>query len=236
MLFGKDFDKIQVEVFGLTITEPNGFLTDTIMAVVSLILAYYVYRNKLSTPFLKYWFLFFLIYGISSFSGGLGHAFYSYWGVAGKFFNWISGIYAIYILELAMIKLVQPIEKRKLYEKLAFLKVSLVFIVFGTVCVTQPISENPSLAFLPIAFNTILGVILTVGVLGYHYSKLYHPDYKYFYYGVLIMVPSAAIFLGKINPHPWFDKNDLSHVLLTIGIIFFYIGINKTQYSVVKTT
>lgn len=234
MLIGKDFDKIQIDLFGLTITEPNGFLTDALMAVVSLILAYLVYRKKLSTPFLKYWFLFFLIYGISAFSGGLGHAFYLYWGVAGKFFNWITGIYAIYILELAMIKLVQPIEKRKLYEKLSLYKVILVLIVFTYVCFTQPISINPSLAFLPIAFNTIFGVILTVGFLGYRFSKMYDINYKYFYYGVLIMIPSAAIFLGKINPHPWFDKNDLSHILLTIGIVYFYLGIKKTQYKTVK--
>lgn len=234
MLIGKDFDKIQIDIFGLTITEPNGFLTDALMAVVSLILAYLVYRKKLSTPFLKYWFLFFLIYGISAFSGGLGHAFYLYWGVAGKFFNWITGIYAIYILELAMIKLVQPIEKRKLYEKLSLYKVILVLIVFTYVCFTQPISINPSLAFLPIAFNTIFGVILTIGFLGYRFSKMYDINYKYFYYGVLIMIPSAAIFLGKINPHPWFDKNDLSHILLTIGIVYFYLGIKKTQYKTVK--
>jgi hypothetical protein len=43
------------------------------------------------------------------------------------------------------------------------------------------------------------------------------------------MVPSAIIFLAKINPHPWFDKNDLSHVLLTIGIIYFYKGVQKTK-------
>jgi hypothetical protein len=41
------------------------------------------------------------------------------------------------------------------------------------------------------------------------------------------MLPASAIFLMKINLHQWFDKNDLSHVLMSAGIIYFYIGIAK---------
>jgi hypothetical protein len=31
-------------------------------------------------------------------------------------------------------------------------------------------------------------------------------------------------YLLKINPINWFDKNDVSHLFITIGIIYFYIG------------
>src|SRR5574343_52574 len=176
MLFGKDFEKISITIGNYHILEPNVFITDAIMAGVSLLLSFYIVKMRSKTEFSHYWFLFFFVYGISSFVGGLGHALFYYFGVPGKFFTWITGILSIYFIERA-----------------------------------------------------IIGVILSAGILGYRFSKSIHIDFKYFYYGVLIMVPSAVIFLAKINPHPWFDKNDLSHVLLTIGIIYFYIGIEKTK-------
>ena len=84
-----------------------------------------------------------------------------------------------------------------------------------------------TLPFLPIAINTMFGVVITVGVLGLIYRKKFSILYKYFYLGVLIMLPTAFIYLLKINLHPWFDKNDMSHVLLTFGIVYFFIGITK---------
>jgi hypothetical protein len=229
MLIGEDFEKIVIELFSWKIIEPNALITDTLLAVVSLFFAYLLYKNKPNTPFLTRWYNFFLVFGISSFSGGLGHSFYLYWGVAGKFFNWISGIIAIYILEQTMQTLLEKDSKYNIYQFLLKLKLLLTVVAFTAVCITQPIQLKPQLAFLPIALNTFLGVILTVGFLGYKFSKTLDVNYKYFYFGVLIMLPSAVIFFFKINLHPWFDKNDLSHVLFAMGICFFYWGIVKTS-------
>jgi hypothetical protein len=229
MLIGEDFEKLLIEVFGWKIIEPNALITDTLMAVVSLIFAYSLYKKKPNTPFLSRWYYFFLIFGISSFSGGLGHSFYLYWGVAGKFFNWVSGIIAIYILEQAMLTLLQKDSKYKVYQRLLKLKLLLTVVAFTVVCITQPIQLKPQLAFLPIAINTFIGVIFTVGLIGYRLSKTRDNQYKYFYYGVLTMLPSAVFFFFKINLHPWFDKNDFSHVLFAVGISFFYWGIHQTN-------
>jgi len=228
MLFGQDYDKLTITIGNYHILEPNVFITDALMAGVSLLLSFYLFRLKSKTEFSRYWFLFFFVYGISSFVGGLGHALFYYFGVPGKFFTWITGILSIYYIERAMIAAIKEKRMYLLLKRIAFSKLLFVFAVFSLVCITQPIVEKPSIGFLPVAINTIFGVILSAGILGYRFSKSIHSDFKYFYYGVLIMVPSAVIFLGKINPHPWFDKNDLSHVLLTIGIIYFYIGIEKT--------
>jgi hypothetical protein len=32
----------------------------------------------------------------------------------------------------------------------------------------------------------------------------------------------------KINLHQWFDKNDLSHILMMIGITYFYLGVKRS--------
>ena len=45
--------------------------------------------------------------------------------------------------------------------------------------------------------------------------------------GVVALLPSAVIFLMKINLVQWFDKGDLSHVFMAIGVYIYYIGITK---------
>ena len=45
------------------------------------------------------------------------------------------------------------------------------------------------------------------------------------------MLPSFFIFLLKINPIQWFDKNDLSHIIIIAGNCFFYLGLQRLDYS-----
>jgi len=143
--------------------------------------------------------------------------------------NWVTGFIAIYFIERAMISAVDNLNKRKLYEKLVLGKLIFVFAVFSWVIATQPIDIKPELGFLPLAIHTIVGVFSTAGILAYSLSKMKNEAYKYFYYGVGIILPSAFFFLLKINPVNWFDKNDVSHVFMTVGIIFFYLGVQKVN-------
>ncbi len=227
-MIGQDFEKIHFNLFGLDLVEPMAFVTDTIMGVFSVVLAVLLMRIKIDHPARTYWIWFFLIFGIGAFVGGLGHVFFNYWGVAGKFPSWIAGPVSIYLLEQAVIS-AHPNEKLLSWFKLlSFIKLIIVYVIFTLVCVYAPIREKPPLAFLPTAINTIFGVILTAGFLANYFSKKIAPEFKYMVYGVLILSPSAFVFLLKINLHPWFDKNDLSHVLMIIGIYYFYLGAKRT--------
>jgi predicted membrane channel-forming protein YqfA (hemolysin III family) len=129
-----------------------------------------------------------------------------------------------------MISLIEDLKRKKTLKFLALSKMVVVYVIFAWICYTVPINEKPQIPFLPIAFNTILGVLLSAGVLGYQFYKK-EKSFKHIVTGVIIMVPSAFVFLIKINPAQWFDKNDLSHLLLTAGIIFFYLGIVKVKKS-----
>lgn len=223
-MIGADFEKIQFVLFGWDLLEPMALITDSILGILSFVLAYLLAKKKPDNAFRTYWIWFFILFGAGAFLGGLGHAFFNYWGVAGKFPSWILGPLSIYALEQGMIA-AYPDEKRLDRLKLfSFWKLILVFIAFTLVCVFAPIAEKPSLAFLPVAFNTIVGVILTAGILGNYYAKKIAPQFKYFVYGVIILFPSAFIFLLKVNLHQWFDKNDLSHVLMGAAIVYFYFG------------
>jgi hypothetical protein len=224
MIIGQDFPKLEWSFMDYIILEPNALVTDTMMALVSFYLAYLLYKKHINTTFSKRWFQFFILFGISSFLGGLGHALFYYFGAMGKMPNWITGIVAIYMIEYAMSAEIVSNDFRKKYEKFIFWKMILVFAIFFWVVSTQAIDEKPELGFLPVAIHTIVGIFTSAGIIGYSLSKTKNESFKFFYWGVAIILPSAFFFLMKINPINWFDKNDVSHLFITIGIIYFYIG------------
>ena len=230
MLIGQDFDKLEIQLFGLIIQEPNGVISDLVMSSVSIILGILLIHKYGKSEFEKCWIAFFILYGISAFLGAFGHGFYHYFGALGKVPNWLTGIPIVYFIELAMISLIEDLKRKKTLKFLALSKMVVVYVIFAWICYTVPINEKPQIPFLPIAFNTILGVLLSAGVLGYQFYKK-EKSFKHIVNGVIIMVPSAFVFLIKINPPQWFDKTDLSHLLLTAGIIFFYLGIVKVKKS-----
>ncbi|NOQ74409.1 MAG: hypothetical protein GQ574_20535 [Crocinitomix sp.] len=227
-MIGADFEKIHFVLFGLDLVEPMAFITDTILGVLTVSWGLYLNRIKIDIPFRSYWIWFFIVFGVGAFIGGLGHTFFMHWGVPGKIPSWLLGPLSIFLLEQGMISAHPDIRKLTLYKLLSFWKMILVYIAFGIVLYMAPEAKKSTLPFLPIAINTIVGVILTAGLLGNYYSKKIAIEFKYFVFGVLILLPTAFIFLFKINLHQWFDKNDLSHILMMIGIYYFYLGTKKT--------
>ncbi|MBK9192169.1 MAG: hypothetical protein IPM77_12025 [Crocinitomicaceae bacterium] len=226
-MIGADFEKIQFVLFGLNLVEPMAFITDLIMGTVSIILGMKVSKIQSNHAFYIYWKSFFYLFGIGALAGGVGHTFFFYFGIPGKFLSWICGPLSVYLLEQAMISINPKEKKLEILKLISSLKMIVVFIIFGVILYNMSSTSKPELPFLPIAINTILGVVLTAGALALSYKKSISTKFSYIYLGVLVMLPTAFIFLLKINLHQWFDKNDLSHVLLTAGIIYFYIGIRK---------
>lgn len=227
-MIGADFEKIQFVLAGYDLVEPMALIMDTVMGSLSVYFGIKVLKLKSKHPFYLYWAGFFLIFGTGAMYGGLTHSFYNYWGYLGKIPQWLAGPVSLYFLEQAMIT-VHP--SRKALDRLklfSFWKLIIVLVGFTLIVTMADLVAKPGLGFLPIAINTIIGVSTFAGILGmYYYRKKLSINYKYFALGVLIMLPSSVVFLAKINLHPWFDKNDLSHVLLITGITYFYLGVDR---------
>ena len=226
MLIGEDFTKIRVELNGLVLLEPNAIVTDLIMAVTSLYIARKLYSSRRSSGFTKYWYYFFLTFGFGALLGSMGHGLFHYLGPQGKFPSWISGILSTYFIEKAMIKSYERHNKNNVLGKIAFFKMIAVFLLVITVISSAAFDKNHTIGFLPVTINTIIGVFISVSVISGANIKN-QSGFKWLIFGVIVLLPSAVIFLMKINLVQWFDKGDLSHVFMTIGICLYYFGITK---------
>jgi len=57
---------------------------------------------------------------------------------------------------------------------------------------------------------------------------------KYIVYGTLVLIPSAFIFILDVNLHELFNRDDLSHFIILITIIFYYKAIHERDKVVNK--
>lgn len=165
-----------------------------------------------------YWRLFYLTFGISTFFGGLGHVFFQYAGFPGKYPSWIFGCLANAFAAMGMLSfngISQP-------KKIAF---QLVWIKFIVLCSASILTNK----FIFTAIDAIVTYIGYTGVYAYVLVKRTEKAafLKNMIIGVLVLMPSAFIFIGKINIHQWLNKDDLSHILMIITIYYFYRGLKQ---------
>lgn len=225
-MIGVDYPKIEYQLFGLDLLEPMALVTNSILGFLALFFALRVSKLTSKLPFYKYWKLFFLYFGIGIFLSGLGHTFYNQLGMYGKVIGWMSGPFAIFMAEKAMVSLHWDEAKKKLLNTLIIVKVIVAYAAFAVMLVITDESKIDTQPFLPIAINTIIGLFGFVGVLGFKYTEKLSAKFKFFWLGILVLLPTALIFLMKVNIHQWFDKNDFSHIIFCIGITYFYLGVN----------
>ena len=207
-------DKIAFDFLGLHLLEPMALITNWMMSIFSI----YAFFNLkiLKNEDVRNWKKFFLWFGISTFFGGLGHLFFNYFDIPGKFPNWITGIISGYYAGKAVIV--------NLNDKLLQKKYELFLILKGSILLLASIATKK---FVFVAVDAIFTYLIFCGFIAYSLYKKGFEELKYMIFGVLVCVPSIFIFFFKINPHRWLNKDDLSHLLMLSCIIFFYIGAKK---------
>ena len=232
MLIGKDFDKIEISLFGFDLVEPNAFIGDSIILIVALLLA--SKTNKLSTSldFFKNWRYFFLLFGLGMFLGGIGHLLFKYWGFNGKYLPWILGIFCVFFVEKAMISLLRSSSK-VIWKNLILFKLVLALLLELGVFYAIDMSKDHSIGLRIPAINSAIGFVFSLGILGNKYRKEIDKNFVFMIYGVLLLIPSGLFISFKINLHPWFDKNDFGHLLL-IASMFLYFKAIKSYSKIVE--
>lgn len=212
------FEIIHFTIGGLQLQEPMALVTNWLISFF----CFFVFANtKWSTSYssnaFKY---FYLLLGISTFFGGLGHLFFHYFGIYGKFPCWITGVAA----SLAIGKGILFYWKEKPFYtnwNIFIWMKSISLLALGL------FSEK----FIFIAIDAILTYLLYSGYLSWKLWKSEKKEMRYFVYGMAVLFPSAFIFLLNINIHRYLNRDDLSHLLMLTCIIFFYFGVKKLNLA-----
>ncbi|MEY3236077.1 MAG: hypothetical protein RI883_178 [Bacteroidota bacterium] len=227
MLIGKDFDKIETNIFGYKFLEINALYGDTLILIIALFLAYKVSKLPTKAPFFNNWKWFYVVFGIGFFAGGLGHFVFHYWGLPGKYASWYLGIIAVYFVERAVIS-IHPNEKWRQRFNILF-NIKLIVALFSATCVYVfvDISQDPQKGLLIPSLSTIIGLGIIVGGLGYYYQKTILSSFKFLWISALVLIPSAVFQSKKINIHQWFDRNDVSHIFIIISLFIYYKAIKE---------
>ncbi len=226
MLIGADYDKIEFQLLGLELLEPTAFVGDMIMAFFGFLFAYKV--SKLGqTVFIKNWKIFFFLFGLLFLFGGFGHLMYNYWAIPGKYAGWFLGIVIVFYVEAAMLSFIKSDKLRN--ALLIACKIKLLLALIGEVLIISLIdlSVDFSVAMQIPTVNSTFGLTSALVILSYYYSRILTPVFKFFILSGLVMLPAVFFRAMKINPAPWFDKNDVSHLVLFFGLILYYTGVKR---------
>ncbi len=225
MKIGEDFDKIEFSVFGLDLLEPNVLLSNLLITISGITLGYFVYKKfPIKELFYKYWMYLLFIQGISFFLGAMGHVFYNYTGVWGKYVPLAVSMVFITVLEHAMISLM-PENRRKLFWTLSKIKSLLAFIALTILMFTIDVENNLSTILFVPSLNTAIGYFFTLGFLGWKYARTQSKALYLLPLSVLTLIPAALLQAKKISFHPWFDRNDASHLLIVLTLFLYYYAV-----------
>ena len=208
-------EKLPFTLFGLCLQEPMALVTNWVIALTALILFFRL--GKPQSDFQKYWKKFYLFFGLSTFFSGFGHVFFHYLDVFGKYPTWILGLIAAYHAGKAMISLnILSVKMKSMLNFMVYAKL----ITFALLALSLK-------SFIFVMVDAVITYLLFCLGIGIYYWRKGIQSFKYTVIAVLILLPSIFIFTLQYNPHIWFNKDDLSHVLMAFTIIFFYLGVSR---------
>jgi hypothetical protein len=205
---------IKFSLFGLQLQEPMAIITNGMIAFFCLF-AFFQLKDWNDTAN-YYWKRFFLFLGISTFLGMFGHGLFYYFDIYGKIPSWLFGCISNAMAGLGMFHFENYSKKNKLGVFLVVFKSLLLFLL-----------ALFTLKFVFVAIDAIFTYIVYTGFYAQKIVKRGAEELKWMTLGVIIMLPSAFVFLFKLNLHKWLNKDDLSHLFILTGIIFFYSTLQR---------
>ena len=227
MRIGSNYDKIEWKAFNLDLLEPITFFGDLLIAAFCFYFAYKILKMNTKVRFYNYWRWFFISFGIAIILGGLGHLLYNYTGAFGKWFGWLGSLISSIFLEMAFISIYPNPKVKKMLYLISYVKLVLMFTIELVILSFADIDKNQALGLIVPSINSFIGIGFYAGYIGYYYQQTISENFKYFWIGVLVLFPTTALQIFKINPHQYFDRNDLSHIILILSLILFYQAIKK---------
>ena len=212
------FIQPSIEIWNIQIDEPITTATDLLMAAICFY-AYFKIKQKESSGRIKWYFkYYFLTLGLGTMFGGLlGHAFLYRLSPQWKLVSWIFILISVALMAHALLELARPLVK-PVFTRL-IIRLNLLILIVALFFTLW------TLAFSPVKYYTIFGMVVIVGAFSYFiFLKTGSRGVVRFIFAVGLGVVSAFVFSYGWGLSPWFNHNDISHVILSISTLIFYKG------------
>jgi len=194
--------------------EPMVFLTNWLITAQCFYFFYKMSSLKAGPRYLTYWMYFFLLFGASTFFGGLSHLLFHYFELAGKIPGWSLAILSITCLEYAVFH--NNAEKHRLWIRLVGLQTVIIFVLLAW-----------DFRFVWVSVQTVIGLILVLGIYSIAQLKSGHQQWKGFLIGIGWMVLSVPVVALELDVSVWFNRHDISHLLMMLCLYHFYRTVFK---------
>jgi hypothetical protein len=212
------FPQPSIHLLGLRVDEPMTVLTDFFVTAACFIAYFRLRAMKLPGNSMMFFRSYFLLMGCATMLGGLfGHAFLYAFSFAWKLPGWITSMFSVAAIERSAIEHAKPLIDRRVGKFFLALNI-LELLTIMTITIS-------SMNFRWVEFHS-----------GYGLLAIVTPFHLYVYYktrdkGSLTVVAAVGIaslaaltFMNRIAIHTWFNHLDISHVLMTIAAVVFYLG------------
>jgi hypothetical protein len=214
-----------IYIAGLRIDEPIVTLTDLLVAFLCFLFAWKIHRSGKKERVFLYFKLYFLVMGIATTLGGLiGHAFLYNFSFYWKLPGWITSMISIMFVERATIEHTRIRLSKKIVKVLGIVNI-IEFLTFLTLTIV-------TLNFFFVEFHSGYGLMFVVLSLeGFLFIKTKNKGSKLILIGVLFAALAALFFMNEISLHQWFNYLSVSHTLMAVAALFFYLGVSKINMN-----
>jgi len=207
-----------IEILNLRIDEPITTLTDLFFSVICFYAFFRIRKLEYAGRVKWYFKYYFLSLGFGALFGGIfGHAFLYRLSAGWQLVSWVFSLLAVGLITHAMVELSKPLVRpwfNRWVSRINWL--ILAFALFYTLW---------SLAFLPVKYYSIFGLVVVVFSLSYYiYLKTRNRGVTILMAAVGIGFISALVFSFEWGVSPWFNHNDISHVILSFSAFGTYKG------------
>jgi hypothetical protein len=213
----------RIRWMGITILEPVTVLSNLLITAICLYAFFKLQKLENANSIQKMLQYFFFFMALATAVGGiLGHGFLYVTGLYGKLPGWYISMLAIAFFERAAIIHARPLMAPALGR---------FFSIFNYIeVVTFMLLAFKTLNFRFVELHATYGLFVVVFCFElYTYVKQKDRGSIYIFMGTLLAAIAALTHLFKLSIDEWFNYNDVSHVIMAMGVFFYYKGSMKVK-------
>ena len=214
----KNYLQPSIEILNLRIDEPITTVTDVLLAAICFYAFYRIRQFETIGRIKRYFKYYFLTLGLGALCGGIfGHAFLYRLSPEWKLVSWIFTLISVALIVHALLEVAKPFVKPGVSRLIIRINLLILAIALFFAMWTQ--------AFSPVKYYTIFGMVAVVGSLSFFiFQKTSSRGVVIVMAAVGFGIVSALIFSFELGLGPWFNHQDISHLILSFSAYNMYKG------------